>query len=292
MSPATPRKKTTTKPKTRSKANTKKKTAKSRRNSPIKKLIQTILLIAVVAYIAIGAYLYINQREFIYFPTQGVRPTAEQEIELQNQNETLRGWVVNPYREDAIIYFGGNAERIETSIVDYKALFDDFTIYFINYRGYGESTGTPTEDNLFSDAEAIFDLVQQQHTRITVIGRSLGTGVACHLAANREIHELILVTPFDNLAGVAQTMYPMYPVKLMMKDQFNSAEYAPQVTAPTLIIMAENDEVIPRAGADNLIARFNPNTVHTATIEDANHNNIQDYTQYFMRMRDFQLTGR
>ncbi len=325
MSPAAPRKNTKTtseknetnetneknkkkkpaaKPKTRVKTRTK--TAKtykatkakkragktSHKKSPIRKLTKTILTIAASAYMAIGVYLYINQRKFIYFPTQGVHPTDEQAIELQNQNETLRGWVANPRREDAIIYFGGNAERIENSIEDYKALFDDFTIYFINYRGYGESTGTPTEANLFSDAEAIFDYIQQNHTHITVIGRSLGSGVATHLAANRDIHELILVTPFDNLASVAQSRYPMFPVKLMMRDQYNSAEYAPQVTAPTLIILAANDQVVPAYSTDNLIEQFNPNTVHTAIIENATNYNIQNYTRYFMRMRDFQLTGR
>jgi len=239
---------------------------------------------------ACGIWLYMKQRQFIYFPTEGVQPTAEQEIELQNGDTTLRGWVVNPLREDAIIYFGGNAERIETSIVDYKALFSEFTIYFINYRGYGESTGTPTEAGLYSDAEAIFDYVQQHHTRITVIGRSLGTGVATHLAATRDLHELILVTPFDCLAGVAQGMYPVFPVKLMMKDQYDSAESAHLITEPTLIIIAENDEVIPRSSTDRLIEQFNPDNLQIALIEGATHNDIQDYTQYYMKMRDFQLT--
>ncbi len=84
----------------------------------------------------------------------------------------------------------------------------------------------------------------------------------------------------DDLASVAQSRYPMFPVKLMMRDQYNSAEYAPQVTAPTLIILAANDQVVPAYSTDNLIEQFNPNTVHTAIIENATHYNIQNYTRY------------
>ena len=288
MSPAAPKKK---KPATRAKTQRSRTTKKrnKRGKSPLKRVLITLVAVAALAYIAAGAWLYTKQRQFIYIPTQGVQPTAEQEIELQNGDVTLRGWLVNPEREDAIIYFGGNAERIENSIADYKPRFSEFTIYFINYRGYGESTGTPTEQGLYSDAEAIFDFVQQRHTRVTVIGRSLGTGVAAHLAANREFQELILVTPFDNLASAARAMYPIFPVKLLMKDQYNSAESAPLITEPTLIVIAENDEVIPRESTDRLIEQFDPGIVHTALIEGATHNDIQEFTQYFMKMRDFQL---
>jgi pimeloyl-ACP methyl ester carboxylesterase len=86
-------------------------------------------------------------------------------------------------------------------------------------------------------------------------------------------------------------MYPIFPVKLIMQDQYNSAEIAGSVTAPTLIIIAENDEVIPRESTDRLVEAFRPGVVHTAVIENATHNDIQNYTQYFMRMRDFQITG-
>ena len=251
----------------------------------------SLISIAAVLYIAAGAYLYINQRNLIYFPTEGVEPTGEETMEITNGDATLRGWEVNPGREHAVIYFGGNAERIENSIPDYRDLFPEHTIYFINYRGYGESSGTPTESNLFSDAEAIYDAVSPDHENVTVIGRSLGSGVAAHLAACRQIHQLILVTPFDCLAGVGQRMYPIFPVKLIMKDQYNSAKAAPEITAPTLIVIAENDEVIPRGSTQDLIDAFPQNIVHVAVIDNATHNDIQNYTQYFMRIRDFQITG-
>ncbi len=271
------------------KKNKKRKTVrrkKSKRN-PIKTFVSSALIVIAVGYIVTAAFLYLNQRKFLYFPQAGVLQTGEQQIEIRNGDITLRGWVVNEDKPDAIIYFGGNGERPEASIVDFKDLFSTHSIYFINYRGYGESDGSPTETGLYDDAMAIYDHIAPGHNHIIVIGRSLGTGVATYLATERDIHRLILVEPYDCLVNIAQATYPIFPMQLMMKDKYNSAERASQITAPTLIIKAENDQIIPGTSTDNLIAQFNRDILETATIPEATHNNIQDYTQYYMLLRDF-----
>ncbi len=124
-------------------AKTKRRKKKSRRKPPV---ILTIFLVAAGLYTAACGYLYIKQRDFLYIPPEGPQPTGEQTLEIQGSGVTLRGWVVNPGRDHAIIYFGGNAERIENNMADYGDLFTHHTIYFVNYRGYGGSTGSPTEE--------------------------------------------------------------------------------------------------------------------------------------------------
>lgn len=269
--------------------NKKKKTVRRRKNkrNPIRTFVASVLVVVAVGYMATAAFLYLNQRKFLYFPQEGVLQTSEQQIEIRNGDITLRGWVVNPGSSNAIIYFGGNGERPEASIVDFKDLFSTHTIYFINYRGYGESDGSPTETGLYDDAMAIYDHIAPEHNHIIVIGRSLGTGVATYLATERDIHRLVLVEPYDCLVNIAQATYPIFPMQLMMKDKYNSAERASQITTPTLIIKAENDQIIPGTSTDNLIAQFNRDILETATIPEATHNNIQDYTQYYMLLRDF-----
>jgi hypothetical protein len=79
---------------------------------------------------------------------------------------------------------------------------------------------------LFSDALAIYDRIKKDHQQIIAIGRSLGTGVAVYLAAQREIEKLVLVTPFDSLRSVAQEIYPIYPISLILKESYRSIEYA------------------------------------------------------------------
>ena len=256
----------------------------------IKPLIKKILLVLVVMYVIAGVYLYLNQRKILYRPQPGVLQITEQAVELSVNKTILRGWVVNQNKSHAIIYFGGNAERPEASLEDFKYLFNNQAVYMINYRGYGESEGLSSEKHLCLDAVAIYDHIADDHNHISVIGRSLGSGVAVYLATQRDVHRLVLVTPYDCMAEIAQSIYPIFPVKLMMTDPYNSAQRVQNITAPTLIIKAENDEVIPAESTDNLVTHFSLITPQVATIHNATHNDIQLYPGYCMLLRDF-VTG-
>lgn len=256
----------------------------------IKSLTIKILLTLVVMYVIVGVYLYLNQRKFLYRPQPGVLQITEQPVELSVNKIILRGWVVNQNKDDAIIYFGGNAERPEASLEDFKYLFNNQAVYMINYRGYGESEGLPSEKHLCLDAVAIYDHIADDHNHISVIGRSLGSGVAVYLATERDVHRLVLVTPYDCMANIAQSIYPIFPVKLMMTDPYNSAQRVQNITAPTLIIKAENDEVIPAESTDDLVKHFCLITPQVATVHNATHNDIQLYTGYHILLRDF-VTG-
>ena len=269
----------------------KNKTRKNRKRNSVKTFIKSALIVIALGYIATAAYLYLNQRKFLYFPQPGVLTVTAQTVEIIRDKAILRGWVVNEEKESAVIYFGGNAERPEASLDDFKYLFDQQAVYMINYRGYGESEGSPTEKDLYIDAVAIYDHIADSHNHISVIGRSLGSGVATYLATERDVHRLILVSPADCLVNIAQDIYPIFPMQLMMKDKYNSAARAPQITASTLIIKAENDEVIPGESTDRLIEAFNPDILQVATIPVANHNDIQEYTQYYILLRDFVNEG-
>ena len=254
---------------------------------PIRRVFITVILIAAVAYLAICVYMYLNQRAFIYFPQPGVLYTGEKPIEIRSGEITLRGWAVNEGSDEAVIYFGGNGERPEANIPDFKQIFDNQTIYIINYRGYGESGGSPTEEGLYSDALAIYDQVSQNHSKVTVIGRSLGTGVATYLASQRCIDRLVLIEPFDCMVNVARAAYPFLPVKFMMKDRYDSAGRAGSITAETLIIMAERDEIIPGWSTENLISEFDRDILEVVVIEDATHNDIQNYPRYYRVLDEF-----
>ena len=254
---------------------------------PIRRAIITIILIAAAAYLAILAYMYLNQRAFIYFPQPGVLYTGEKPVEIRSGEITLRGWVVNEGCDEAVIYFGGNGERPEANIPDFKQIFDNRTIYLINYRGYGESEGSPTEEGLYEDALAIYDHVSQNHSKVTVIGRSLGTGVATYLALQRGVDRLVLIEPFDSVVNIARAAYPLFPVKFMLKDRYDSAGRAGSITAETLIIMAGRDEVIPGWSTESLISELDRDILEVVVIEDATHNDIQNYPRYYRTLKDF-----
>ncbi len=256
-------------------------------SEPIRRILITIILIIAVVYLAICAYMYLNQRAFIYFPQPGVLYTSEKPLEIRSGEITLRGWVVNEGSDEAVIYFGGNAERPEANIPDFKHIFNNQTIYLLNYRGYGESGGSPTEEGLYADALAIYDHVSQNHSKVSVVGRSIGAGVATYLASQRGVDRLVLIEPFDNMVNVARAAYPVFPVKFMLKDRYDSAGRAGNITARTLIIMAGKDEIIPGWSTENLISEFDQEILEVVVIEDATHNDIQNYPQYYTVLEEF-----
>ncbi len=215
-------------------------------------------LIAVVAALYLGAcgYLYLNQRALLYYPTPAVNAPGAARLSLPSDGETLRIWRVGPAQGNALIYFGGNAQDVSRLIPVFRQAFPNRPVYLVNYRGYGGSSGTPSEAALYRDAIAVFDYVRGEHENVAVIGQSLGSGVAVFLANVRHIAKLVLITPYDSIETVAKNSFPQFPVSLLLKDKFPSASRAAGVRSPTLILLAEHDEVIPRASSEALIASF------------------------------------
>ncbi len=230
-------------------------------------------VVAVATYLAICALLYVQQRNMLYFPQHTKVDAASTNFLLNNDGITLRGWIINPGQSKAIMYFGGNGERIEINRDTFAQWFSKHTIYLLSYRGYGASDGTPEQSALVADAIALYDNVAAQHVSIAAVGRSLGSGVAMQLAANRDLQKIALITPFDSIDRVAKHYYWYLPVSLLTLDKFESWRVAKTLTIPTLVIRAGNDEVIPAANTAALIAGFN-NRPQEIIIEGAGHNDL------------------
>lgn len=242
--------------------------------------------LAVVLYGGICLSLYLGQRQQIYHPEMTWRLGQTPGFELVNDGVRLRGWVMNPGQRKALLYFGGNGERIEDSREELARWFPDRTIYLVAYRGYAASEGKPSEAALIADARALFDRVAQSHAQVAVIGRSLGSGVAVQLAATRPVERLVLVTPFDSLVRVAASYFPWLPVNALMRDRFESWRYVNDIHCPVLVVQAEDDEVIPAARTMALIHAFKQPPAWQLVAE-AGHNDIQDHADYRVSLERF-----
>jgi pimeloyl-ACP methyl ester carboxylesterase len=243
------------------------------------RVIRVMAVLAGLLYIAFAAALYFNQRGMIYHPEFSWRVAHAPDLVLVNQGVTLRGWVVNPGKSRALLYFGGNGERVEDAREELARWFPERTVYLLPYRGYAASEGEPTEQALVADALAWFDRVAKDHASVAVLGRSLGSGVAVQLAARRPVERLALVTPFDSLVRVAQGFYPWFPVDWLARDRFDSWRYAPQVHCPVLIVRAGEDQLMPAARTAALAASFATPPL-LQVVPEAGHNDIQDYLAY------------
>jgi uncharacterized protein len=116
--------------------------------------------------------------------------------------------------------------------------------------------------------------VHEKHPNISVVGRSLGSGVAVYLASNRNVDNLVLATPYDSIENIAKKSFPIFPISLLLRDKFNSASRVQSITAKTLVILAENDEVVHRENSDALIAQFPSDKVTVKVIQGTNHNSV------------------
>jgi fermentation-respiration switch protein FrsA (DUF1100 family) len=249
------------------------------------------MLISVVqiffsVYILTVILLYVFQREFIYFPSAAHTHNFVTE-KFASETEDLEVVVLNGIHEKAIIYFGGNAESVVYNAPGFIETFPNRTLYLVNYRGYGGSSGSPSEAAFYVDASNIYDLLEKRHTSIAVIGRSLGSGVATYLAATKPIDELILVTPFDSIERIAQDRFPVFPIPFLLKDKFDSISRIKLIRARTLVILAEQDEVIPLKYSKALIDAFQPQQVMVETIAGTGHNNLSATEKYYLHLQNF-----
>jgi len=238
-------------------------------------MILAMLALVAIAYAGICAWMYSKQRDLMYLSQATKADAKDTDFGVARNGVMLNGWLVNIGQPGAIIYFGGNAERIENMRDEFAKWFPQSSVYLVPYRGYGASEGTPSEDALLSDALAVFDQVQarQQGAPIVVIGRSLGSSVASHVASQRPVAKLALITPFDSMTSVAQSHYPWLPLRWLMQDRYESTRYLSNYAGPVLVIRASKDEVIPAASTDRLIASM-AKPPQVVDLPEATHNSV------------------
>lgn len=247
-------------------------------------LLVTALITFVVCYSAICIGLYFFQRSFIYYPLPFQNLRASETLLLNNAGGIFKASAREEGHPDALLFFGGNGEDVTLSLLRYAEAFPQHDIYMLHYRGYGNSTGQPTEKILSEDAASLYDYVSARHTGITLAGRSLGSGLAIRLANRPGVKKLILITPYDSILSLAKRRFPLFPVEYILKDRYESVKYAPDVKAPTTLLAADSDEVIPLEHTQALLQAFKPGIAHLKVVNHTDHVSIGDDPDYFRLM--------
>lgn len=239
------------------------------------------LAVLAAVYAGVCLFIYTQQRSLIYYPQTHANPGVAPTVQLSREGERIAAYAVERPGARALLYFGGNGDDVSLGVTDIAAAFPDHSIYLLHYRGYGASTGKPSEQALIGDALALHDLVQKTRPDITLIGRSLGSGIATQVASQRQVKALVLVTPFHSILQIAQQHYPYLPTSLLLHDKYESWRHAPAISAPTHIVAAENDEVIPVDHAHGLHRHFRPGVARITVIPGVGHNTISDRREYW-----------
>lgn len=239
----------------------------------------------VLVYVGLCAALFIFQRSFIYYPQPRVRSANSPTMALSVPGAELLISVRPHDGPDAIVYFGGNGEDVSFNLPDFSTAFPSHSLYLMNYRGYGGSSGKPTEADIQQDALALFDRVHAQHPNVVIMGRSLGSGVAIRLASQRPATRLVLITPYSSIAELGARQFPFFPVKWLLQDKFESWRYAPQIRVPTVLVAAERDQIIPRTSTEDLYTRFGQGVASLQIIPGVGHNTISQDPLYLQALK-------
>ncbi|MBL6910743.1 MAG: alpha/beta hydrolase [Pirellulales bacterium] len=200
---------------------------------------------------------------------------------MNTDQSVVRLSVSNPKSTRAILYFGGNAEDVSLSLPEYARMISGVAIYMVHYRGYGGSTGSPSEASLRHDALAIYWHLKDKHSDILVMGRSLGTSLAIGVAAQFEPKGLLLITPFDSIQAIAQRVAPFLPIRLLLSDPYRSIDLVSDIQCPTLVLAASDDEIIPKENTLRLVKKFPPEIATLQVIPETDHNSISSSTLYW-----------
>jgi fermentation-respiration switch protein FrsA (DUF1100 family) len=243
-------------------------------------------LIGVYIFICVGAYF--GNRLFMYFPDPSRFTPSElgldgvEEVELKTgDGETLICWYAQAKPgKPTILYFHGNAANAANRAPKYDKMREQGAgVFYMNNRGYGGSTGSPTEAHNVADAVTAYDHLRSfgiPASDIVLYGESLGSGQATQLAAKREVKAVVLEAPLTSTVHVGRRTWFFLPLGLLMTDKFANIEHVKNVHAPLLVLHGERDGVIPvQMGKDVFAAANEPKKLEL--FPEAEHSDLFDH---------------
>ena len=217
----------------------------------------SIIGLVVLIYLIITLILYNSQRSLLYHPTEnnysGDKLTVSiDKIKIKNEdNIELLAWYHEKDIENykTILFLHGNAGSLENRIHKINHFNDmDVNFLIISWRGFSGNKGQPTEEGLYKDAKSGVDWLKNKGIRkenIIIYGESLGTGVATEIAQNNNFAGVILESPFTSMVAAGKSKYPIFPIKLLLKDKYESDKKIQNIKSPILIMHGEDDKIVP-----------------------------------------------
>ena len=221
------------------------------------KYLYLIFSSIIIAYLVLLFFIYFYQRNLLYHPSennyQGDKIQFDyEEIFIKVDEEIkLKSWIIEKdfKKYKTLVIFHGNAGHLSNRIYKLNELYKlDINILLISWRGFSGNKGSPTEQNLYKDAEAAIKWLNEKNinnNQIILYGESLGSGVAVEIGMKNNFNSMILESPFTSIENSAKIYYPYLPVKLILKDRYDSISKIKKVKFPILVMHGEKDDITP-----------------------------------------------
>jgi fermentation-respiration switch protein FrsA (DUF1100 family) len=222
----------------------------------------SLLASVALAYLAVLVLVYVFQSRLVYFPEVGRGVTATPQayglgfepvtITTEDTERLAAWWVPAEGAVGAVLFFHGNAGNISHRL-DYLAMFNRlrYSTLIVDYRGYGQSTGSPSEEGTYRDARASWDYLRQARAAreqdIVIVGESLGGAVAAWLAARERPRAVVLASTLTSVPDLGAQVYPFLPVRLLSRFSYDSLAAVKAIRSPLLVAHSRGDDIIPYA---------------------------------------------
>ena len=236
----------------------------------------------IVAYVVLIIFIYFYQRNLLYHPSENnyqndkIQFNYDEVFIKVDEKIKLKSWLIKKdfKKLKTLVIFHGNAGHLSNRIYKLNELYKlDINILLISWRGFSGNKGSPTEQNLYKDAEATIKWLNEQeikNNQIILYGESLGSGVAVEIGKKNNFNSIILESPFTSIENSAKIYYPYLPVKLLLKDKFNSISKITMINIPILIMHGKKDDVVPFSMGKQLFEKAN-SPKHSYFTSDDDH---------------------
>ena len=236
----------------------------------------------IVAYLVVIIFVYFYQRNLLYHPTENnyqddkVQFNYDEIFIKVDEEIKLKSWLIKKdfIKYKTLVVFHGNAGHLSNRIYKLNELYKlDINILLISWRGFSGNNGSPTEQNLYRDAEAAIKWLKDQKVRnnqIILYGESLGSGVAVEIGKRNKYNSIILESPFTSIENSAKIYYPYLPVRLLLKDRYDSISKIKMIDYPVLIMHGKKDDVVPFSMGKELYEKAN-SPKHSYFTSDDDH---------------------
>ncbi|PTQ86429.1 hypothetical protein C8R27_12335 [Nitrosomonas ureae] len=222
------------------------------------RMLLNLFILLAITYLALVLLVYLGQSRLVFFPDKQLSNTPAMfgldysSVSIATTDgETLHGWwVPSPDAKGTVLFFHGNAGNISHRI-NYLTMFRrlGYNTLLFDYRGYGQSSGTPSESGTYLDAQAAWQhlIVTQKIApeQMILFGESLGGPIAAWLAARENPGLLVLASTFTSVFDLATQIYPFLPVRWISRFEYNTLESLQSVTCPVFIAHSPQDEIVP-----------------------------------------------
>ena len=243
-------------------------------------------------------FIYFYQRNLLYHPSENNYQNDKiqfnyDEIFIKVDEEIqLKSWIIKKdfKKFKTLVIFHGNAGHLSNRIYKLNELYKlDINILLISWRGFSGNKGSPTENNLYTDAEAAIKWLNGEgiiNSQIILYGESLGTGVAVEVGKENNFNSIILESPFTSIENSAKIYYPYLPVRLLLKDRYDSINKIKMINTPILIMHGKKDDIVPFSMGKELFEKANSPKYSYFTADDDHmmefNSNLLQKIKYFI----------